>query len=135
MSVLHQAIKVDLVSAQELMTQRASCYHKNKHHIKEVATALKKLEIQSAKLDNYNTVDLNITGDKHVLLAIFSAFRKMGYEPSARPSDKPTATFSCYWSRDGQELRFWTLFSSTKCTRVKVGEETRTIPIYETQCE
>ncbi len=135
MSVLHQAIKVDLVSQQELMTERASFYQKNKPHIKEVATALKKIEIQSAKLDNYKCVDLNITGDKHTLMALFKAFRKLRYEPSARPSSKPSPSFNCYWSRDGQELRFYVYFSSTKCTRVKVGTETREVTIYETVCD
>jgi hypothetical protein len=135
MSVLHQSIKVDLVSQQELMTERASFYHRNKHHIKEVATALKKIDLISAKLDNYKCVDISMTGDKHVLLAIFSAFRKLRYEPSERPGIKPTSSFSCYWSREGQELRFWISFSSTKCTRVKVGTETREVPIYETVCE
>jgi len=135
MNVLHQSIKTDLVSEQELMTARASFYHQNKHHIIEVASAIKKIEIQNAKLDNYQCVDLNIAGDKHVLKAVFSVFRKLKYEPSTRPKEKPESSFTCFWSRDGQELRFYLCFTSSKCSRVQIGTKMIEQPIYETVCE
>jgi hypothetical protein len=69
------------------------------------------------------------------LQAIFGIFRKLGYEPSNRPGDEPETTFSCYWEHTELETKFWLYFTSTVCTRVKVGTEMVERDIYETVCE
>lgn len=129
-----QQMKEELVREQETLTKTASWYHSNKAEIGRVASGLNKIEIQRATLCG-QCVDLSITGDRHTLNAIFSAFRKLGYEPTDRPTDKPDPSFSCHWEHTTEDARFWLYFSSSKCTRIKVGTETREVDLYEVVCE
>jgi hypothetical protein len=131
---MHKMVGQYLIETQDSLTKKASWYHRNKDEIEAVAQSLKKLEITRASLST-DEVDVSIAGDRHTLNAIFSAFRGRGYEPSSRPSDKPESTFSCRWEHPDHDCRFWLFFTSTKCTRVKVGTETREVDIYETVCE
>lgn len=123
-----------LIESSEHLSKQASWYHRNKLHIEAVGKALSKLEITRAMLST-DEVDISIAGDRHTLNAIFAAFRGLGYEPSSRPGTTPEASFSCRWEHPDHECRFWLFFTSTKCTRVKVGTETVERDIYETVCE
>ncbi len=142
METMHEMISVDLVKASENLTDQekrvkrsASYYHRNKDKLWAVAELFKgKIEVQSATVEE-NCFDLNVAGDKHVLQAVFGIFRKLGYEPSSRPSEDPATTFSCYWEHDEYETKFWLYFTSTVCTRVKVGTEMVQRDIYETVCD
>lgn len=136
-----QQLKEDLVGQQEGIQEQqktvqksASWYHANKVEIGIVASGLKKVEVTRAVLCT-SCVDLSITGDKHVLNAIFAAFRKLGYEPTERPTEKHEPTFSCYWNHPEKDAKFWLYFTSNKCTRIKVGTETKEVDIYEVVCE
>lgn len=136
-----QQMKEDLVGQQEYAHQQqktvqkiAGWYHVNKVEIGRVAVELKKIEVTRAVL-NSDCVDLSITGNRHTLNAIFAAFRKLGYEPTDRPTDKPEPTFSCYWEHPVEDARFWLYFTSNQCTRIKVGTETKEVDIYEVVCE
>ncbi len=136
-----QQMKEELVGQQENIqeqqknvTKSASWYHANKVEIGRVAVGLKKVEVTRAVL-SLDCVDLSITGDRHTLNAIFAAFRKLEYEPSDRPTKEHKPTFSCYWNHPVEDAKFWLYFTSNKCTRVKVGTETKEVDIYEVVCE
>jgi hypothetical protein len=132
--LMHKMVGVKLIEDQEELTKRAGWYHRNKGHIEEAARALVKIEVQSASLQD-GSVDFNVTGDKHTLKAVFGALRKLGYEPSKRPLEKPAASFYCSWYHPEHDCKFFLWFTSSKCTRVKVGTETKEVDIYETVCE
>lgn len=129
-----QQLKERLVSESEALTKQASWYHSNKAEIGRVAQGLSKINVQNATVVGL-CVDLSIAGDKHTLNAIFAAFRKLGYEPTDRPGDKPSASFSCHWEHPTEDARFWLYFSSTQCTRIKTGTKMVEQVVYETVCE
>lgn len=136
-----QQMKEELVGQQESVQNQqknvqkiAGWYHANKVEIGRVAVELKKIEVTRACL-NTDCVDLSITGDRHTLNAIFTAFRRLGYEPSDRPTKEHKPTFSCYWNHPVEDAKFWLYFTSSKCTRIKVGTETKEVDIYEVVCE
>ena len=136
-----QQMKEDLVGQQETVQEQqenvqkhASWYQTNKVEIGRVAVGLKKIEVTRASVSG-DCVDLSITGDKHTLNAVFAAFRKLDYEPSARPTKEHKPTFSCYWNHPVEDAKFWLYFTSGKCTRIKVGTETKEVDIYELVCE
>jgi len=129
-----QQMKEELVSSSEAVTRVASYYHTHKQEIERVAVAFVKIDTQSARVTD-GCIDLNVTGDKHVLAACFHAFRKLGYEPSERPGPKLESSFACNWEHPQHKCKWWLYFSSTKCTRIKVGTEMREVAIYETVCE
>ena len=136
-----QQLKEELVGQQEsiqndqkTLRKRANWYHHNKAEIGRVAVGLKKIKVTRAEVSG-DCVDLSITGDKHTLNAVFAAFRKLGYEPSARPTKEHKPTFSCYWNHPVEDAKFWLYFTSNKCTRIKVGTKTEEVDIYEVVCE
>jgi len=131
---VQKLVGTKLIETQELADKQTAYYNRNKLQVVAIAAALHKIDVQSASSTG-NCIDINIAGDKHTLQAVFAAFRKMGYEPTDRPDNEPTSSFSCFWDHPDFECRFWLYFSSTKCTRVKVGTETREVPLYETVCE
>jgi len=136
-----QQMKEELVGQQENIQEQsknvqksASWYHTNKVEIGRVAVGLKKIEVTRAVL-SLDCVDLSITGDRHTLKAIYAAFRKLGYEPSDRPTKEHKPTFSCYWNHPVEDAKFWLYFTSNKCTRIKVGTKTEEVDVYEVVCE
>lgn len=131
---INKMVGVTLIEAQEKLTEKASWYHRNKGEIEEVAQAFTKINVVRAIL-SHKEVDLSIAGDRHTLKAAFGALRTLGYEPSSRPGDKPEPSFSCRWEHPDHDCRFWLFFSSTACTRVKVGTQTKEVDLYETVCE
>ena len=129
-------VGTDLIEQEQRLSSAASWYHRNRHNVRIVATALKGLEIQSAVICGPE-VDINIMGNKETLQSIFKAMRGEGYEPSQRPNedDEPMTTFSCYWNHPDHDGKFWIYFSSTQCRRVQIGTEMKELPIYETVCD
>ena len=135
---MHQTVKESLVSAAEQQVERdkqltkdASWYHRNKNGIEEVAQALIKIDVHDAHVSG-EEVDISVTGDKHVLQAVFGAFRKLGYEPSKRPN-KDDTYFYCRWTKEGKPS-FYFSFSSTVCKRVKIGTKMVEQDVYEVVC-
>lgn len=83
------------------------------------------------------SLDIHVAGDHHVFKGMFSALRKLGYNCESRPKDKFMASWSCWWHYDEHDshTKLWVSFSSTKCTRVKVGTKMVEQIIYETVCD
>lgn len=125
----------DLIESERRVKRSASYYHRNKSQLHTVAEAFRgKIEVQSASVED-GTFDINVTGDHHVLNAVFGIFRKLGYEPSQRPGKEPAASFSCYWEHPEYEAKFWFWFTSSVCARKQIGTEMKEVPVYETVCE
>jgi hypothetical protein len=126
----------DLIDQDKRVREQATWYHANKYNIHAVAENFKEVGIDVVRANlAYEEVDINVAGDRHTLNGVFSIFRKLGYEPTDRPGTKPEASFYCRWTHPDHNTRFWLHFTSTKCTRVKVGTETREVDVYETVCD
>ncbi len=80
-------------------------------------------------------IDIAVTGDLGVLSAAFKALRTHGFEPDDRPGIELFTSFSTYFKHPQKKLKFWLSFSSSKCTRVKVGTKTEEVNVYEITCE
>lgn len=130
LSEVKAGVDYDVEQAQ---IKRAN-YEKNKDEIKRIARFLFEAEIPVQRASMCGTLDISVTGDFAVLKGAFGALRKAGYEPSDRP-DKPEATFSTYFKKPDGEMKIWFHFSSTICTRKKIGTEMKEVPVYETVCE
>ena len=132
LSELKEGVEHDVEWAEK----RAKAYADNKPEIKRVARLLfdEEVTVQRAAMAN-DCIDLNVTGDFGVMKAVFRAFRKAGYEPSTRPTEEKTNSFSTYFKKQDEELKFWLNYSSTVCTRKKVGVKMVEVAVYETVCE
>lgn len=84
-----------------------------------------------------HSLDIGIAGDHHVFKGMFGALRKMGYVCQDKPKDKLISSWCCWWYHEepDQHIKLWITFSSTECTRVKVGTKMVEQTIYETVCK
>lgn len=110
----------------------------NKLEIKRVIAGLEVIEeyVMSITFDT-ECINIMVSGDHHVLGGFFQALRKLGYKPDTRlkeDSSKITG-FSTWWHSENEELDIWMSFSSTKCTRKKIGTEMVEQGIYEIVCD
>ena len=90
-----------------------------------------------------HSIDLTISGDKHVMEAVWGVLRKAGYEPDSRVKDEPISSFSTWFrlANSGYDepnykrLKVWFNFCSTKCRRVQTGVKMVEQPVYEVICD
>ncbi len=132
--MIFDTIRESMNEAATYSEQVSVYFDEHRNRISEASVALAKIKIIRASVTT-DCIDLHITGDRHVLGALFGAFRRLGYRPDSRPSGKVEPSFSTYFRHPEHECQFWLDFSSSQCTRVKVGTETREVDIYETVCE
>lgn len=118
-------------------------YYKNKRryyrdHKDDIVAVLRELKLPENTAISVRSsseyIQLNVSGGPAEIKELFRTFRKLGYEPTSRPKEKPEATFSCYFNREGCP-DFYLYFTSTVCHRIKVGTETIERDIYEVVCE
>ena len=134
--MLFDRIKESVKDAQEYADNIAKCYNENRQEIIPVAKAFNRIEDKIIRISiDSQEINLHISGDRHVLNAIFGIFRKLGYEPSSRPKDKNLTSFTCHFSHHDHDCKFYLNFTSTNCKRIKVRTETQEVDIYETVCE
>ncbi len=113
----------------------ARYYDIHRSEIFAVAKSLRKIDDKVVRAEVADDcVDLSVSGDRHVLNAVFGAFRRLGYEPDERPAT-PEPTFSTYFRHPNHGCKLWLNFSSSTCRRVKIGTKTKEVDIYETVCE
>jgi len=105
------------------------------HEVDEGLLDLNQWFIKAEPDFSNKAIDLSFAGDKHVLDGIFGAFRKLGYNPSSRPGQKPQSYFSCFWTNPDKQIKYWMTFTSTQCTRIKVGTKMVEQDIFETVCQ
>jgi len=90
-----------------------------------------------------NSLDIALTGDKHVLEAVWGILRRNGYNILVE-TDRPkpnSPTYSQFFYREGEghdhsldRARIWLTYTSTVCRRVKVGTKMVEQDVYETVC-
>jgi len=79
-------------------------------------------------------IDLSYAGDDRLLKAIFKGLRKLGYAPDSRPQDNEPR-FSTRFRHPDNPLVIYLAFTSSKCTRIKVGTKKIKVDVYETVCK
>ena len=131
-------IKADLKSDKEYYRNKREYYRTHKEAIKQLASELTLLLPKDTPVtgacDGYN-ITVRVAGGPAELKSIFRAFRKLGYDPSARPGIKPEESFSSYFRREEGGPEFYLYFSSTICKRIKIGSKMVEQAVYETVCE
>lgn len=134
--MIFDLIKTSVTETQDRSVLIAAYYEKHRPAIVAVARELAKLEDKMIRINvTTESIDLQIAGDRHVLKAIFGAFRRAGYLPDGRPSAKLEPSFSTWFRHPDHGCKFWLNFTSSQCTRVKVRSEMQEVDIYETVCE
>lgn len=111
----------------------------NQQHMDDLANGLDVVReyIIAINLDGVTSVDISIAGDHNVFKGLFSALRKLNYKPAFPPQEEKFAAWSGFFHSEdpANPVSVWVTFSSTKCKRVKVGEETITRDLYEIVCD
>ncbi len=128
-------ITEDLVEGRRYVLNKEEYYNAHKKEIQEVAAALKLGKSLMGASCCADSCDIRVSGDMIVLKHCFSVFRRLGYEPSSRPTEVKTSSFNCWFTHPAKTGKFYFCFSSTKYTRKKIGTETREIDVYETVCD
>lgn len=122
-----------VAEANERAAKTTELYEAQKQNISVLANGLRKLQDKIVRVTiDPVSLDISIAGDRHDLNAAFGALRKIGYLPSDRPK-AGAASYSSWFHKDGW-ITVYLTFSSTQCTRVKVGTKTQTVDVYETVC-
>lgn len=135
MSTLLNELKTSLRREKQDCKKRRQFFKANEADIASVINEINLGTASSGRID-CDTEDINfyVSGSVATMKEIFRGFRKLGYEPSKRPTVKPESNFTCYFSQTDKPT-FYLSFSSTVCKRVKVGTETIERDIYEVVCE
>jgi hypothetical protein len=127
----------DHIDALRVQCQQAEAYQLlHRQQILAVSMALAPLRenLMDTDIDGVS-IDLNYSGDSNTLRDIFKALRNLGYIPDSRPGMAPQASFSTWWKHETIALKIWLSFASNKCTRTKVGTETKVVDVFEVVCE
>jgi hypothetical protein len=127
---IKDSIDYDVKMAQE----KREKYEEYKDEIKHIARFLFEAEVDVQRATMCGSLDISVCGDFTVLKGAFSALRKAGYEPKDRPQ-AADPTFSTYFSKPDGEFKIWFHYTSTICTRKKIGTKMQEVAIYETVCE
>ena len=127
---IEECIKYDV----EQLDSKRKFLKVNRPAIVAIATALKKIEdnVVSFTVDSYS-LNISISGDKHVLISAFSELRKLGYNTSNRPKTNE-AYYSTRFEHEDFCLPVYFNFASSACRRIKTGSEMKEVPVYETVC-
>ena len=92
--------------------------------------------IMRIHFDGVSSLDISVSGDHHAFKGTFGALSKLGYKPSKRPKEEKLSAWNgWFYNHDGDHPIIWVTFSSTKCTRKKVGTKMVEQDIYEIVCE
>lgn len=88
-------------------------------------------------VDGANSLDISVAGDHNTFKGMWAALRKLGYGTSSRPTEDKFSSWTGWWYNHDQDeqLPIYVSFSSTKCTRRKIGTKMVERDVYETVCE
>jgi len=111
-----------------------SDYSDEINRIQNGAEAIKQWLIDVTIDTSSESLDFSYAGDKLVLKGIYNTFRKLGYKTSKTPQENATE-FTAYWTHEESDMRIWIKFTSTVCTRKKVGTKMVEQDVFETVCE
>ncbi len=130
-----EGIKADIKSDKRYFQRKREYYKLHREDVQAVADELKLGETPTRAVATDDSIDLSVSGTLVELKECFRAFRKLGYEPNDRPEDPKLASFNTVFTHPDKKVRFWLFFTSTVCTRKKVGTEMVERDVYEVVCE
>jgi len=135
---MHQLV-IDDLKAKKATWKGVQNYHNRFcHQITKVLNALEKCNV--TRVDTCaESFDIGYSGDSHVFTAACIALHKLGYRPASKPEkNKAQSYFTTWWQhKEQRDLHpaLYITFSSTTCTRIKVGTKTQVVDVYETVCD
>lgn len=104
--------------------------------LEPLTAKLAELEIEP-RLDGTYSYDIQFTGNKKRLEQVWTLLRISGFElprEAKRPEANEPSWHGWFYNEDC-EWKIWVNFTSTVCTRVKVGIKMVQEDIYEVKCE
>lgn len=136
MNKVQEQVNSAIEDARRQAKEQKKFFKKYQWHFECINAALAIVEewIVRVEFDRDRSIDIHIAGDHHVFQGVWAALRKLGYEPDARPKEEKMAAFSTYFRKTDWPM-IWLNFSSTKCTRKKIGTKMVEQPVYEVVCE
>jgi hypothetical protein len=79
---------------------------------------------------------IRVSGDKDVLTTCIRIFRRYGVKAWSAPEENSPEYSAFFTPEEAPDTDLFLFsFTSTVCKRVRVGTETREVPIYEVRCE
>ena len=124
-----------IASAKQKRKEQKKFAKLHEVHFKRIAAALQTCEEYLVRINlDASSIDISISGDHHAMKGAWAALRKLGYECGNRPEgDKITSWNGWFNKTDWPQI--WFTFTSTKCTRKKVGTKMVETAVYEVVCE
>ena len=132
------------IELHEAITRVKKARKRQKKELKErineyirVADGLEVIQewLVSLRIDDSSHLDISVAGDHNVMKGLYSALRKLGYDTTDRPEEEKIPGYSNWWRHKDHHVQLWVAFTSTKCTRKKVGTKMVEQPVYEIVCE
>lgn len=136
MSNVQEVMEDAIASAKAARKKQKKFVETHAEHFLAISNGLIPVQeyIVRINLDGNASLDIAIAGDHHVMNGAWGALRKLGYKCNTRPEgDKVTGFSGWFYKNDWPQI--WFAFSSTKCTRKKIGTEMVEKDIYEVVCE
>jgi hypothetical protein len=106
--------------------------------VKELAHVF--LELERADVEvrfdlSIGCVDVPVTGTAEKFQKVWGILRRAGWKPSNHPKKGDVAYSDFWWREDAAEYpSIYFNFSSTQCTRVKVGTKMVEQDVFEVRC-
>lgn len=132
---MNEGIETDLKSDKRYWRNKREYYRTHREDVIAVANELNLGETPIRAVTTDGSIDLSVSGTHRELKECFRAFRRLGYEPSDRPTDVKLSSFNTVFTHPDKKVRFWLFFTSTICTRKKIGTKMVETAVYETVCE
>ena len=123
---------------QEALEAKREKWNRQRSILLPIIKAFKSLGA-APRFDFRDSLDIALSGDKHLLAGAVRALRTRGFKSDSDPPGKKDSSWSTFfyngdvWEDD--TIKIWLSFSSTVCRRVKVGTKVETVDVYETVCD
>lgn len=82
-----------------------------------------------------DSLDFQAVGDRNVFLTFLRELRKLGYKPDSNAPETKQPIWSSFFNSPRYPIRIWLHFTSTVCRRVKVGQKTELVDVFEVVCD
>jgi len=132
-----KAMEEAIVSAKQRRKEQRDFVREHWVEIHRVAAGLDVVSewIVNITFDANSSLDISVSGDQLVFKGLWGALRKLGYNTNTGPKEEKFSGWSGWFRNPDQDLPLWITFSSTKCTRKKIGTKMVEQPVYELVCE
>ena len=132
MSELLAELEVSIQAREQAAVKTKEYFAEHKANIIDLLSILTEVNIVRCVMD-VGSVDISVSGDKAMVKLVWNKLRNRGYVTELNPAENEVH-FSGWWYKEDHP-RIWLSFSSTVCTRVKVGTKMVEQDIYEVVCE